>query len=456
MSVADRQTRTALHKRATVKVVVFYAFVACLWIYFSDMLLGLFIQDPQRLTQAQTVKGALYVIVTSALLYFYLRHSLQTLSKREDELQAERERAQQEVADRFQQLNTLFNSMNAVVYVADLETYDLLYVNQCAIEHFGRDWQGSKCFHYLQSGVQEPCAFCTNPQLIINGEAGDTVTWEFKNLKNQRWYECFDKAISWTDGRLARLEIAFDITERKELEMIKAELLSSISHEMRTPLTAISGFAELLLNEQGLQQHHKYVEIIFREAEKLTGLVNRFLDARRLKIDRSRVDYREMRIAGLLEKARQAARDCKAEHEISIDCQADVLVYGNQEELIQVFSQLLDNACRYSPKGGKITVRAETDQGRTAISFSDLGIGIPQHELDKIFEPFHRLDTGDSRRTSGVGLGLSVAKEIVSLHGGEIRVESTPGAGSTFKVILPLPGQETATPDLMSPGPGQP
>ena len=455
MSVADRQQRTALHKRTAVKTVVFYALVACLWIYFSDMLLVLLIQDPHQLTQAQTIKGALYVIVTSALLYLYLSHCLQTLRRREDELIAEQERAHQEVEDRFQQLNTLFNSMNAVVYVADLETYDLLYVNKCAIEHFGEDWQGGKCFHYLQSGIEQPCAFCTNPQLASEGVAGDTVTWEFKNLKNQRWYECFDKAIYWTDGRLARLEIAFDITERKELERIKGELLSSISHEMRTPLTAISGFAELLLNEQGLQQHHKHVEIILREAEKLTDLVNRFLDARRLKIDRSRIDYREHVVADLLEKARQGSRDCKAKHDISIDCGADVMVYGNKAELIQVFSQLFDNACRYSREGGKIAVRAETVAGATMISFSDLGIGIPQHELGRIFEPFHRLDTGDNRTTGGVGLGLSVANEIVALHGGEIRVESTPGEGSTFKVILPLPNQGTSATAIKSTGSGQ-
>ena len=211
-------------------------------------------------------------------------------------------------------------------------------------------------------------------------------------------------------------------------------------------MTAISGFTELLLNEQGLQQHHRHLEIVLREAEKLTELINRFLDARRLKIDRSRIDYRDLAVAALLENALRGTRDCKAKHDISIDCQADVMVFGNSKELIQVFSQMLDNACRYSPAGGEIVVRAKTVSGETIICFSDLGLGIPQHELGNIFEPFHRLDTGNSRRTGGVGLGLSVAKEIISLHGGEIRVESTPGKGSTFKIILPLPKREASGP----------
>jgi len=452
MPIADQQQRTVLHRRAAVKTALFYALIACLWIYFSDMVLVLFIQDPHQLTRAQTFKGALYVIVTSTLLYLYLNHCLQYMRKQEDLLQEEQERTQQEVAERFQQLNTLFNSMNAVVYVADMETYDLLYVNKCAIKHFGPDWQGNKCFHYLQSGIDEPCAFCTNPQLLINGDPGDTVTWEFKNLKNQRWYECFDKAIHWTNGRLARLEIAFDITERKELERIKDELLSSISHEMRTPLTAISGFTELLLSEQDLQQHRRHLEIVLSETEKLTGLINRFLDARRLKIDRTRINYRNLPVADLMEKALQGTRDCKAEHDIRIDCQADVIVFGNSKELIQVFSQLLDNACRYSPGGGGIVVRAESVGDETIICFSDLGLGIPQHELGNIFKPFHRLDTGDNRRTGGVGLGLSVANEIISLHGGEIHVESSPGKGSTFKIILPLPKRQAAGPDITTTG----
>ena len=122
MPVADQQQRTALHRRAALKTAALYAIVACLWIYLSDMFLELFIQDPRQLTQAQTIKGALYVIVTSALLYLYLGHCLQSLRKQEDRLKEEQERIQHEDAERFQQLNTLYNSMNAVVYVAVMET----------------------------------------------------------------------------------------------------------------------------------------------------------------------------------------------------------------------------------------------------------------------------------------------------------------------------------------------
>ncbi len=444
MSTTEHQKRKTLHRRAAARTVALYAVFACLWIYFSDTVLMWFMTSPDQLTKAQTIKGWLFVLATAALLYMYLSHCLQVLRTREEALEDQAEKSRQDVQNRFTQLNTLFDSMNAVVYVADLETYQLLYVNRFAEEFFGPGWQELKCYQYLQQGIDHPCHFCTNPQLISNGEDGSSVTWEFQNTKNNHWYECFDKAIRWPDGRMVRLEVALDITERKELEKIKNDLLSSVSHEMRTPLTAISGFAELLKNEQEIpEQHRRHLEIIFKEAEKLNELVNNFLDVRRLKTDRARVGYEYLPVLSLLEKAREGSRDCSEHHKIEITCRPDTLVYGNRQELTQVVTQLLNNACRYSPRGGEISLTAKNSDHQTTIYVTDQGIGIPQHELDAIFKPFHKLDSGDRRTTGGIGLGLSLAREIVILHGGQILVASIPGQGSRFTILLPLPGDNT-------------
>lgn len=451
MSAIDPQNRRTLHRRTAARTVIFYTVFACLWIYFSDTLLAWFFSDPNQLTQAQTIKGWLFVVVTAILLYLYLSHCLKGLRNREEALAEEQNRAQQEIQDRFKQLNTLFDSMNAIVYVADLATNELLYVNRLAAELFGQDWQGHKCYNYLQKGIGQPCDFCTNPQLVKHGEPGDPVVWEFLNTRNNRWYECFDKAIRWTDGRLVRLEVALDITERKELEKIKDDLLSSMSHEMRTPLTAIIGFAELLINEQEVpKQHRRHIKIIHNEAEKLAELINRFLDVRRLKTDRARISYEHLAVLSLLKKAKESCRGCKEHHDIQIECRADPQVYGNRQELTKVITQLLENACRYSPKGGKISLTAQTNAAGTSICVTDRGIGIPQHELESIFKPFHRLDTGDRRSTGGVGLGLCVAKEITALHGGRIQVDSTPGQGSTFTILLPHPVDRDNTSNVNS------
>lgn len=440
MSATDSQHRKTLHKRTAARTVAFYTLFACLWIYFSDMLLAWFINDPALLTRTQTFKGWLFVVVTATLLFFYLNHCLEVLRNHEEALADEQEKTRQDILDRFKQLNTLFDSMNAFIYVADLETNELLYVNRFATEFFGPDWQGRKCYHYLQDGIDRACDFCTNAQLINNGESGAPVIWEFLNTRNKRWYECFDKVIRWTDGRLVRLEVALDMTERKELEKIKDDLLSSMSHEMRTPLTAIRGFSEILLHEPEIpEQSGRHIEIIYREAEKLTDLINRFLDVRRLKSDRSRINYEHLPVQDLLIKAKHGCRGCKEHHDIQIECQAGLLAYGNRRELTQVITQILENACRYSPKGGEITLSAHSQAQWITIHVTDQGIGIPRHELDAIFLPFHRLDTGDSRSTGGVGLGLCVARDIISLHGGQIKVESTPDLGSTFTILLPQP-----------------
>lgn len=438
MSSTNSLDRRILHQRTAARTAVFYSIFAGLWIYFSDTVLAWFLSDPAQLTQAQTIKGGLFVLVTAVLLYLYLTHCLQRLRSHEEELEAERIKIHKDMQEHLGQFNTLFDSINAVIYVADLETYELIYVNRFAADFFGENWQGRKCYHYLQADREQPCEFCTNPQLIRNGEPGDPVVWEFLNTNNNRWYECFDKAIRWTDGRLVRLEVAQDVTERKELAKIKDDLLSSMSHEMRTPLTAISGFAELLIDQQDMAEEHRHhINIIYKEAEKLAELINRFLDVRRLKTDRARIDYEHFPVRDLLQKVQDSTRDCKQHHVVKIACQTDSRIYGNRKELMQVVTQLLENACRYSPQGGNITVSAESNEREVSICVTDQGIGIPENELDSIFSPFHRLDTGDTRTTGGVGLGLCLAREIVILHGGKLNVESTLGEGSSFTIRLP-------------------
>lgn len=338
----------------------------------------------------------------------------------------------------FEQFATLFDSLNAIIYVADMDTYQLLYVNRFAENLFGNDWRDRKCYTYFQEGQDETCIFCTNAALLEDGQPGPPVTWEFCNTRNNRWYQCLDKCIQWTDGRLARLEIALDITPRKEMEQTKEELLSAVSHEMRTPLTAITGFAELLLEEEDLPSHVRHhVETIFNESEKMTDLVNTFLELRRLKADQSRVNYQRLDVRKLLEQGARTARDCAARHKVTIHCPDGLQVFGNPRELGQVVAKLLSNACRFSPEGGPVKLEAWREDDRAVLCFEDSGIGIPAEEHEQIFEHFHRLDRGDRRRTSGAGLGLSLVKQTVALHGGRVWLESTPGHGSRFFVSLP-------------------
>jgi len=409
------------------KVAVVYIIAAGLWIAFSDHLLAVLSRSAGELSRWQTVKGWFFVLATGGLLFVYLNRCL---------------RRQHEA---FTELTVLFDSTPAAVYVADMQSYDLLFVNRFACEQFGAKWQNRKCYDYLQQGQQQPCGFCTNHQLLRAGQPGPPVTWEFRNTKNGRWYQCLDKAVRWPDGRLVRLEIALDITERKELERTKEELLATVSHEMRTPLTAIAGFSELLLDEPTLTEPvRRHVETIFSESGKMQELVQTFLEVRRLKTDQARIDYQPLMARELLELASSNNSECTSRHRLNTDCAGDLTVYGNRRELLQVFRQLTANACRFSPEGGEILLQGRTAGNFIEITFADQGIGIPGEEQERIFEPFHRLDIGDRRRVRGIGLGLAMVREIVTLHGGTIRVDSTPGAGSRFVVTLPTPAPELA------------
>lgn len=402
------------------KVAVVYAIVAGLWITFSDQILAQMVADAAELSHWQTAKGWLFVVMTGGLLFAYLHRTL---------------RRQYEA---FDELTMLFDSVPAVIYVADMRTHDLLYVNGFAAKRFGAQWQRKKCHDFLQEGQQQPCSFCSNPLLLRDGHPGPAVTWEFRNTRDGRWYECLDKAVHWTDGRLVRMEIALDITERKEFEQTRDELLAAVSHEMRTPLTAILGFSELLLEEPSLSQPvHHHVETIFHEAEKMQDLVQTFLEVRRLKTDRARVGYESLALSSLLTQAAASNRDCTDRHALHIECPVGLTVFGNRRELSQVFRQLATNACRFSPGGGAVLMRGEEAGDYVRITVSDQGIGIPAEEQERIFEPFHRLDTGDRRRVRGIGLGLALVREVVILHGGSIQVESSPGQGSRFLVTLP-------------------
>jgi GAF domain-containing protein len=354
--------------------------------------------------------------------------------------------SERKLREQFEQFTALFESLNAVIYVADMQTYEILYANKFSEESFGKDWQGQTCHRYLQ-GLESPCGFCTNPSLIKDGVPTPPIIWEFCNTLNKRWFQCIDKAIRWPDGRLVRLEIALDITEHKELEQVKNDLLSTVSHEMRTPLTAVTGFAELLLEDAEIAgQSRNYLETIFKEAEKLGDLINTFIDVRRFKTDRTRVDYERAEVQSLFKASTVSLRDCAEHHSLKIDCPSGLHVYGNRKELTQLIAQLTSNACRYSPDGGPITLLARQDGEYVRLQIIDQGIGIPAEQQEKIFEQFHRLDTGDRRRTSGTGLGLTLAREIVHLHGGQIWVESKPGQGSTFSIVLPNAPEKAANP----------
>jgi PAS domain S-box-containing protein len=232
-----------------------------------------------------------------------------------------------------------------------------------------------------------------------------------------------------------------DVTGEKELDKLKLQLLSTVSHELRTPLASIKGFTTTLLRED-VQWDEKaqrdFLQIIDAESDRLTELISDLLDMSRieagaLSIEKERIDIHE-----LLQEAVEATRLHGAKHSFVLHAPAHLpRILADSRRISQVVRNLLQNAVKYSPDGGEITVKVTSSSQHLTIQVSDRGVGIPREYHDRIFERFFQVDSASTRRVGGSGLGLAISKSIVEAHGGRIWFESEPGQGSTFYFTLP-------------------
>ncbi len=232
-----------------------------------------------------------------------------------------------------------------------------------------------------------------------------------------------------------------DVTEKKRMEEIKRNLVANVSHELRTPLTAIRGAVEGLLDGalNDPSQAQKFALMIQRQVLRLEKMVKDLLDLSRLEGQGRPSDYVELRAGevawGAVESVKQMAEAKGLDLECSI-VHPEAIVRGNPADLEQALVNLLDNAIRFTDRG-KVTLRVDATEGEVHFSVKDTGIGIAEEHIPRIFERFYRVDKGRSREKGGSGLGLSIVKHIVENHGGRVEVESTPGQGSTFRIVLP-------------------
>jgi len=232
-----------------------------------------------------------------------------------------------------------------------------------------------------------------------------------------------------------------DITHFREAQEMKSTFISVVSHELKTPVALIKGYAGTLRREDAqwdpavVQQS---LAVIEEEADRLAALIEDLLAASKLQAEGMRLKLGEVSIPELVERSVARFSTQATRHQFELDFPPDFpLVPGDEERLRQVIDNLLDNAIKYSPNGGMVRIGGETLPDVVRITVQDQGVGLPKDEWDRIFERFYRVDGALARRTKGTGLGLYLARAIVEAHGGEIGVTSTPGQGSTFYFTLP-------------------
>jgi len=271
-------------------------------------------------------------------------------------------------------------------------------------------------------------------QALARG-GGDTVL-PLGPAGGERWLVA--RETRFPEGRVLVLQ---DVTRERELERTRSEFLATASHELRTPLAAVYGAVRTLRREDrpsSPELDAQLLAMIETEAHRLAEIVDQILvstevDRGSIPIRREACDLRE-----LCESAVESARVRAPETiELALDVRDGVVVQTDPSRLRQVVVNLLDNAVKYSPRGGRIEVRAAERDGSVAIEVADQGLGIPEEAQERIFEKFVRLDPEMRRGVGGSGLGLYISQELVERMGGRLRVESRPGHGSTFTIQLP-------------------
>ncbi len=240
-----------------------------------------------------------------------------------------------------------------------------------------------------------------------------------------------------------------DITRFREEEEMKSTFTSIISHELKTPVALIKGYAQTLARPDAAwdaETARQSLEVIEEEADRLESLINNLLDVSRIQAGGLKLERSEVSVRRLLERIAQDYRTQTERHRIAVDLPLDMpVVFGDEERLRQVFTNLLSNAIKYSPEGGNIRIggweeEAEEQgvEGRLVLYVADEGIGIPARELPRIFERYYRVDSGLRRTTAGAGLGLFLINAIVEAHQGEVWVRSDVNKGTTVFVALPV------------------
>jgi two-component system phosphate regulon sensor histidine kinase PhoR len=239
--------------------------------------------------------------------------------------------------------------------------------------------------------------------------------------------------------------VLHDMTELRRLENLRRELVANVSHELKTPLAAIKGCAETLrLGAVNDPEHNlHFVRRIEEQADRLHSLILDILQIARLESGQETIELADVRLGEVIEQVREQFAEMAAAHQVSLTAEQpphDLTVRADGDGVRTILSNLIDNALKYTPPGGSVTIRAVSDEAYATLEVADTGMGIAEKDQERIFERFYRAEKARSRELGGTGLGLSIVKHLAQAFGGNVSVTSQPGNGSTFRVQLPRRG----------------
>ena len=352
-------------------------------------------------------------------------------------------------------MQKVLDNINANIFVSDYDTLKVIFANKPFRKEAGEVPANAECWRMLNAGLENGCKHCPKPKLLdANRKFTGVHFWEDYNPVTKRWYTIQSMAIKWLDGRWAIMELATDITTRKQVELeliqakekaeesdrLKSAFLANMSHEIRTPLNAIVGFSSLLAETDEAELRHVYMSLVQENNELLLNLISDILDISKIEagmIDlvMGRVDVpqlcREV-IATFSHKKRDSAVELRFDEN-----SPQIVIDADKNRIVQVLSNFLTNALKFTTKGSITLSYLLEDESQVRFCVTDTGKGIPDEQKHEIFNRFVKLDSF----VQGAGLGLSICQSLVNRMGGKIGVESREGEGSCFWFTHPyVPG----------------
>ncbi|BBK77500.1 PAS domain-containing sensor histidine kinase [Clostridium butyricum] len=334
----------------------------------------------------------------------------------------------QEVVNNQTKLESIFNSMDSGVVAVDNEN-NVISINPAAELLLGikKSIVGEKLTDYVSDHE-------INGFLMDSEEEDKEITILHpieRNIKIKK-SEMIDKKINL--GKVISFQ---DITDMKRVELMRSQFVANVSHELKTPLTSIKGFAETLRIVDDSATREKFLDIIDKEAERLTRLINDILVLSNIESNLV-ADVEEFRPGIVIEETLNIVRKTARNRNVSVEFEdnSSECILGDRDKFYQLVLNLIENAVKYSKeKEGYVKISSHNDGGYYHLKIEDNGIGIPDEDISRIFERFYRVDK--SRKKGGTGLGLAIVKHIVKIFNGEINVKSKLGEGTTFEVKIP-------------------
>ncbi|WP_212523185.1 ATP-binding protein [Actibacterium sp. MT2.3-13A] len=317
-------------------------------------------------------------------------------------------------------------------------------MNEPARQMFGRGGLGR---HYISVLRQPALLDCVEESLRLHQRR--TIRYLTTDLSREATYQVSASPVG--EDREAGVLVCFeDITEREQAGQIRRDFVANVSHELKTPLTALLGFIETLKGpaRNDAAARERFLTIMEREAERMNRLVSDLLSLSRVESEERMRPGGRVDVVALVQSTVQTLRPMAGEAGVRLELTGDdrhVEVQGDADQLVQVFTNLIENAIKYGGSGGLVSIRITHSERELAfrgpgvrIDVQDRGEGFDPVHIPRLTERFYRVDSHRSREMGGTGLGLAIVKHIVNRHRGRFRIESQPGQGSTFSVMLPV------------------